>query len=94
MEDVFFKLQNLSKILFQWSMDNQMKANPYKCHFIFSANDLVNFEFAKLRALLAFPPYAPYAPYAPSCLRVLRALRALIFTRFNYAPCAPYSLAT
>ena len=28
MEDVIFKLQNSSKILFQWFMDNQMKAKP------------------------------------------------------------------
>ena len=32
MEDVIFKLQNSSKILFQWFMDNQMKANPINCH--------------------------------------------------------------
>ena len=32
MEDVIFKLQNSSKILFQWFMDNQMKANPNNCH--------------------------------------------------------------
>ena len=41
-EDVIFKLQNSSKILFQWFMDNQMKANPIKCHFICSTNDAVN----------------------------------------------------
>ena len=28
--------------------------------------------------------------YAPSFLACLRALRALIFTRLNYAVCAPY----
>ena len=27
MEDVVFKLQNSSKILFQWFVDNQMKTN-------------------------------------------------------------------
>ena len=43
MEVVIFKLQNSSKILFQWFMDNQMKANPEKCHFICSTNDSVNF---------------------------------------------------
>ena len=42
MEDVIFKLQNLSKILFQWFMDNQMQTNPYKCHFFCSINDTVN----------------------------------------------------
>ena len=36
------KLQNLSKILFQWFMNNQMKTNPDKCHFICSTNDTVN----------------------------------------------------
>ena len=36
------KLQNLSKILFQWFMDNQMKTNRDKCHFICSTNDTVN----------------------------------------------------
>ena len=30
MEDVIFKLQNSSKILFQWFKDNQMKVNPDK----------------------------------------------------------------
>ena len=43
MEDVIFKLQNSSKILFQWFMDKQTKANPDKCHFICSTNDTVNF---------------------------------------------------
>ena len=42
MEDVILKLKNLSKILFQWFMDNQMKADPGKCHFICSTNDRVN----------------------------------------------------
>ena len=42
-EDIIFKLQNLSKTLFQWFMDNnQIKVNPYKCHFICSTNDTVN----------------------------------------------------
>ena len=34
MEDVILKLQKSSKILFQWIRDNQVKANPEKCHFI------------------------------------------------------------
>ena len=42
MEDVIFKLQNSSKILFQWFKDNQMKANPEKNHFICSTNNTVN----------------------------------------------------
>ena len=41
-ETVIFKLKNSSKILFQWFMDNQMKANPDMCHFICSTNDTVN----------------------------------------------------
>ena len=41
-EDAIFKLQNSLKILFQWFMDNQMKANPDKCLFICSTNDIVN----------------------------------------------------
>ena len=40
--DVTCKLQNSSKILFQWFMDNQMKANLDKCHFTYSTNDTVN----------------------------------------------------
>ena len=27
-EDIISKLQNASKILFQWFMDNEMKVNP------------------------------------------------------------------
>ena len=42
MENVIFKLQNLSKILFQRFLDNQMKANPDKHHFICSTNNRVN----------------------------------------------------
>ena len=38
-------------------------------------------EFVKLRSLRAF---------APSCLTCIRRLRGLIFTRLNYASCAPY----
>ena len=41
-EDVIFKLQNSLKILYQWFMDNQMKANPDKCQFICSTKDTVN----------------------------------------------------
>ena len=35
------KLQNASKTLFQWFSDNQMKANPDKCHFICSTSKKV-----------------------------------------------------
>ena len=42
MKDVIFKLENSSKILFQWFMDNQMVANPDKSHFFCSNNDTVN----------------------------------------------------
>ena len=41
-DDVIFKLQNSSKILFQWLMDNQMQASPHKYHLICSTNDTVN----------------------------------------------------
>ena len=41
-EDVIIKLQNASLALFQWFYDNQMKANPDKCHFIRSTDDKVN----------------------------------------------------
>ena len=38
LNDVILKLQNASKTLFQWFDDNQMKANPDKCHFICSSS--------------------------------------------------------
>ena len=38
LDEVIFKQQNASKTLFQWFADNQMKANPGKCHFICSSN--------------------------------------------------------
>ena len=41
-EDVIIKLQNASLTLFQWFYNNQMKANPDKCHFICSTDDKVN----------------------------------------------------
>ena len=40
--DVIFKLQNASKTLLQWFYDNQVKANPDKCHSICSSNDTLN----------------------------------------------------
>ena len=42
MKDVIFKLENWSKILLQRFMDNQMAANPDKCHFFCSNNDTVD----------------------------------------------------
>ena len=36
-EEVIQKLENASKALFQWFSDNQMKANPDKCHFLCSS---------------------------------------------------------
>ena len=37
-EEVIQKLENAAKSLFQWFRDNQMKANPDKCHFLCSSN--------------------------------------------------------
>ena len=37
-EEVIQKLENAAKTLFQWFSDNQMKANPDKCHFLCSSN--------------------------------------------------------
>ena len=41
-EEVIEKLENASKVLFQWFSDNQMKANPDKCHFLCSSNTEVS----------------------------------------------------
>ena len=38
LNDVILKLQYASKTLFKWFNDNQMKANPDKCHFICSSS--------------------------------------------------------
>ena len=37
-EEVIQKLENAAKTLLQWFSDNQMKANPDKCHFLCSSN--------------------------------------------------------
>ena len=37
LDEVIFNLQSASKTLFQWFADNQMKANPDKCHFTCSS---------------------------------------------------------
>ena len=42
LNDVILKLQNALKTLFKWFNDNQMKANPDKCHFICSSNVKTN----------------------------------------------------
>ena len=34
----FWDYKVLPKPFFQWSANNQMKANPYKCHFICSSD--------------------------------------------------------
>ena len=38
LNDIILSLQNASKTLFKWFNDNQMKANPGKCHFICSSS--------------------------------------------------------
>ena len=38
LDEIIFKLQSVSKTLFQWFADDQMKANSDKCHFIYSSN--------------------------------------------------------
>ena len=41
-EEVIQKLESAAKTLFQWFSDNQMKANPDKCHFLCSSNSEVS----------------------------------------------------
>ena len=50
-EEVIQKLENAAKTLFQWFSDNQMKANPDKCHFLYSTNSEVslNIENQKIK---------------------------------------------
>ena len=60
-EEVIQKLEKAAKTLFQWFNDNQIKANPDKCHFLWSSNGEVsltienqiikNSEFKKLLAI-------------------------------------------
>ena len=40
-EEVIQKLENAAKTLFQWFSDNQMEANPDKCHFLSNSNSEV-----------------------------------------------------
>ena len=42
MKMLFSDCKIRQKYFFKWFMDNQMKANPDKCHFICSTNDTVN----------------------------------------------------
>ena len=42
MEEVIQKLENAAKTLFQWFSENQMKANPDKCHFLCNSNNEVS----------------------------------------------------
>ena len=41
-EEVIQKLENAEQTLFQWFSDNQMKANPDKCHFLCNSNSEVS----------------------------------------------------
>ena len=41
-EEVIQKLGNAAQTLFQWFRDNQMKANPDKCHFLCNSNSEVS----------------------------------------------------
>ena len=50
-EEVIQKLENAAKMLFQWFNDNQMKANPDKCHFLCHSNseDSLTIETQKIK---------------------------------------------
>ena len=41
-EELIQELENASQTLFQWFSDNQMKANPDKCHFLCNSNSEVS----------------------------------------------------
>ena len=41
-EEVIQKLENAAQTLFQWFSDNQMKANPDKCHLLCNSNSEVS----------------------------------------------------
>lgn len=45
--DAIIKLQNASKSLFKRFIDNQMKTNPDKCHFICCYNVKINIMVEK-----------------------------------------------
>ena len=38
-EEVIQKLENAARTLCQWFTDNQMKANPDKCHLSYNSNN-------------------------------------------------------
>ena len=42
---VIINLQNASLTHFQWFYDNKLKANPDKCHFLYSTDEKVNIIF-------------------------------------------------
>ena len=49
-EEVIKNLENASKTLFQWFANNQMKANPDKCHFLcrnFSSKASISIQYEK-----------------------------------------------
>ena len=46
-EEVIQKLENVAKTLFQWFSDDQMKANPDKCHFLCNSNSEVSLTIEK-----------------------------------------------
>ena len=52
-EEVIKKWENTAKILFQWLSDNQMKANPDKCHFLCNSDSEVSLtiETQKIKKL-------------------------------------------
>ena len=39
-EEVIQNLENPAKMLFRWFSDNQMKANPDRCHFLCNPNSI------------------------------------------------------
>ena len=59
-EEVIQRLKKATKYLFKWFTDNQMKANPDKCHFLCSTNrevsltienQIINIKFEKLHGI-------------------------------------------
>ena len=48
LDDVLDSLENASLKLFDWFSNNQMKANPAKCHLQIVDNEILNSESEKL----------------------------------------------
>ena len=48
-EETIRKLENAAKTLFQWFIDNQMKATPDKCHFLCNSNSEVSLTIETLK---------------------------------------------